>query len=95
MLTYYQIAAVIPKMAYVRTLQIFFVSVGQMLNQRYMFRNNSLTQLEKFQYPRTNGLSIYFDSSINFGITITNPILTKAIPMLHQKIFQSKFEFSK
>ena len=30
-LTYYQIAAVIPKMAYVRTLQIFFVSVGQML----------------------------------------------------------------
>ena len=47
-LTYYQIAAVIPKMAYVRTLQIFFVSVGQMLNQRYMFRNNSLTQLEKF-----------------------------------------------
>ena len=48
MLTYYQIAAVILKMAYVRTLQIFFVSVGQMLNQRYMFRNNSLTQLEKF-----------------------------------------------
>ena len=48
MLTYYQIAAVIPKMAYVRTLQIFFLSVGQMLNQRYMFRNNSLTQLEKF-----------------------------------------------
>ena len=46
-LTYYQIAAVIPKMAYVRTLQIFFVSVGQMLNQMYFFRNNIQTQLEK------------------------------------------------
>lgn len=30
MLTYYQIAAVIPKMAFVRTLQKIFVKCGQM-----------------------------------------------------------------
>ena len=44
---------------------------------------------------RTNALNFYFDSSVNFGIAITNAILTTAIPMLHPKIFQSKPEFSK
>ena len=33
MLTYYQIAAVIPKMAYVRHLQNLFVCLGQMLRR--------------------------------------------------------------
>ena len=40
-------------------------------------------------------LNFYFDSSVNFGMAITNAILTMAIPMLHPKIFQSKLEFSK